>query len=748
MKTRILSIILTLAVLLSMLPAVGVLADDTVEDYSWPEMREGLAVRYTVNRSEVTRIYPGDQFQVEFWINAIDPYSMTLPISWDPSVVTMVIEETGEPVSSGKKTEADAGNGKSFSPGPSCYDPSYGFNYRPKYWNGKPVYSAEESSEGYPYVDNENGHCRFFYYVDAATPSASSQLYLTLNFKALKAGDPNFHFATDAEAYYDPASREGMMLAYTSEGVVHSDLEMPKLAVVQDAKDETEVPVNPGVDPDKVVKPGTTGTPTQSGGTTEPTDPQAPDGTEGNGGAETSGKTGGTNGNSGVATENWKPVPNGGAGTGGTAQTTGTSAPVGGIGTATPTVRGPVSQEAAEDTDLADTVHLNWYPYTTPVYVQSVIQSGEDGVIRKGDNYILPESFLAAAINELVNSNASAIVVNMPDRIICKREYEISFSCSNLDDLSNRMDSIIYFETPAGFVGINPAALLSEVGDTAEVTFRVDPVRNGMRLKTKVNGEVVEGFTAPVYVLILPYGGSGEPKVVSSTEFGAVFRHTGQHVLPVSHYFKEKKVVSFLSPAAGTFQVQRKQTWKYVDVPKGYWAYEPIRTLARAGIMNGKQNGAFDPEGNVTRAEMARFLTKLFGTYQTGLTALNGTFSDVALSDPDAPFILSAFSVGLLNGVSEGVFDPEGTVSHQDLCVMVYRGMQLLGINLPEIVANPVIPDADQIEDYALEAVTALAKAGAFAGMPEGSFTPQGTATRAEAAKVLSVIYEQVRKLI
>ena len=206
--------------------------------------------------------------------------------------------------------------------------------------------------------------------------------------------------------------------------------------------------------------------------------------------------------------------------------------------------------------------------------------------------------------------------------------------------------------------------------------------------------------------------------------------------------------MSFLSPAAGTFQVKRQQTWKYVDVPKGYWAYEPIRTLARAGIMNGKQNGAFDPEGNVTRAEMARFLTKLFGTYQTGLTALNGTFSDVALNDPDAPFILSAFSVGLLNGVSEGEFDPEGTVSHQDLCVMVYRGTQLLGINLPEIVANPVIPDADQIEVYALESGTALAKAGAIAGMPEGSFTPQGTATRAEAAKVLSVIYEQVRRLI
>lgn len=736
MKTRILSTLLALVLLLTMLPAANVLADDTVENYTWPEMKVGLAVRYTVNQSEVSRVNIGDMFQAEFWINGVDPYSMTLPISWDPSVVTMVDEKTGEAVSSGRKTEADVGHG--FAPGASCYDPSYGWDYRPLYWNGKPVYSDKESSEGYPYVDNQNGHCRFFYYVDAATPSAEAQMYLTLSFKALKAGSPNFHFATDAEANYDPASREGFMLAYTADGVVKADLEMPELTVVKDSNEQTTVPTNPGVDPNKVPTPSTVPvTPTE----TEPQTSQAPTETE-----TPNGGSGGT----GASTDNWRPAANGGAvaaGSTGTAQATGTSAPVGGIGKAAPTVRGPVSQEPAEDTDMVDTVHLDWYPYSDPIYVQSVVQTQEDGVVRKNDNYILPESFLAEAINALVNSNASAIVVNMPDKIISKRSYEISFSCANLDDLSNRMDSVIYFETPAGFVGFNPATLLSEVGDGAQVTFRVVPVKDGMRLTTKVNGEVVEGFTAPVYVLILPYGGSGEPKVVSSTEFGAIFRHCGQNVLPVKHYFADKRAVSFLSPAAGTFQVKKAQTWKYVDVPKGYWAYDPIRTLAKAGIMHGKKNGAFDPEGNITRAEMAEFLTKLFGTYQTGLTDLNGTFEDVKLGDASYPFILSAVSVGILNG-EEGVFDPEGTVSHQDLCVMVYRGMQLLGIQLPEVVADPQVTDADQIEDYALEAMTAFAKAGVLAGMPEGSFTPTGAATRAETAQVLSAAYKLVQKLI
>jgi len=87
MKHRIIGTCLRLLLLLGAVLPAGALEP---EEYpKWPEMREELAVRYTLNGGEVSRVEPGDVFKMEFWINGIDPYSLVLPISWDPSIAAV-----------------------------------------------------------------------------------------------------------------------------------------------------------------------------------------------------------------------------------------------------------------------------------------------------------------------------------------------------------------------------------------------------------------------------------------------------------------------------------------------------------------------------------------------------------------------------------------------------------------------------------------------------------------------------------
>lgn len=686
---RVLCICLMLALLTAVLPAAGLQAQAVEEDYIWEEMTESLAVRYLADGIESTRVMVGETFQVEFWINGIDPYAMALPISWDPSVVTMVNEETGTPVSSGRKTESDIGDG--FRPGASCYDPSYGGNFLPLYWNGKPVYSepGEESEEGYPYVNNESGHCRFLYYVDAATSSAAPQLFLTLSFKSLKAGDAKFRFATSRDSAYDPAFVDGLTLSYTEGGVKNVSLDMPALSVISDSNDQTTVPVRPDRD-SEVENSENAGSPEEQPnmGQQESQKPEQPS-------------------NSNKKDEKPK-VPE-------------------------------------KDAELIDTPHLDYYPYQQPVKTQAVIQTAEGETAKQSNNYILPTSLLAEAINDAVAENKNAIVIDMPDQIIKKNNYTVTFSCNNLDDLNNRMSAMLYFETPWGYVGVNCASLLVDVDDSAEIRLKIRPWKNGIRLSAFVDDVYRAGFTSPVFRLVLPYDGEGTPMAYSNCVFGNTFLHRGLQPLPVSNYDASKKTLTFLTPSGGLFECRPAAAKTFTDVPADHWANEAVSVLSASGIVSGVTVDTYQPDSLVTRAQMAKFITCTFGFYQSGVGI---QFADMNGRDWPYPFVASAHAVEVIKGQSEDAFAPDDNITRQDTAVMAYRGLQLLGIELPKTRLAPSFKDADQIDDYALEAVTALYRAEIINGLPDGSFDPNGTASRAAAAQIIYGVYQQLDGLV
>lgn len=691
MKKRILCMCLALALLVSVMPTAALQIHAVDTEYTWEEMTESLAVRYMVNGTESTRVLVGETFQMEFWINGIDPYAMALPISWDPSVVTMVNETTGEPVASGRKSESDVGDG--FRPGASCYDPSYGGNFLPLYWNGKPVYSEpeEENSEGYPYVDNKSGHCRFLYYVDAATSSAAPQMFLTLTFKSLKAGDANFHFATSGDDTYDPAFADGLTVSYTDGGVSNVGLAIPTLSVISSPEDQTVVPVRP--DRESEVQNA------ENAGDVSDQPNMGPQGTEDQ--PDSSDKK--------DDKEDDKPK---------------------------------VPEKEAE---LVDAAHLDYYPYQQSVKTQAVIQTGEGETAKQSDDYILPTSLLANAINDAVAENKNAIVIDMPDQIIKKNNYTVTFSCSNLDDLNNRMSAMLYFESPWGFVGVNCASLLVDVDDSANIRLKIRPWKNGIRLAAYVDGVYRAGFTSPVFRLVVPYTGEGTPMAYSNCVFGNTFLSGGMQPLPIASYDTTKKTLTFLTPSGGLFVLKGAAAKTFTDVPAGHWASDAVNTLSAAGIVSGVTETQYQPDGLVTRAQMAKFITCTFGVYQSGVGI---GFRDMNGKDWAYPFVASSYAVEVIKGQSKDAFAPDDNITRQDTAVMAYRGLQLLGIKLPQKRSAPQFKDADQIDDYAKEAVTALYRAEIIDGLPNGNFDPKGTASRAAAAQIIYGVYQQMDGLV
>ena len=102
-----------------------------------------------------------------------------------------------------------------------------------------------------------------------------------------------------------------------------------------------------------------------------------------------------------------------------------------------------------------------------------------------------------------------------------------------------------------------------------------------------------------------------------------------------------------------------------------------IEALASRTIINGMGDGTFAPNANMTRAQFATITVKALGlTPKT-----NNNFSDVLAAQWFAPYVGTANSYGIVNGVGGGLFNPGGTITRQEAATMVARAAKLCGMD-------------------------------------------------------------------
>lgn len=171
------------------------------------------------------------------------------------------------------------------------------------------------------------------------------------------------------------------------------------------------------------------------------------------------------------------------------------------------------------------------------------------------------------------------------------------------------------------------------------------------------------------------------------------------------------------------------------DMGDADWARSSVERLYSAGVVAGDGSGSFYPNRTVTREEYVKMLVCAFG--------INGgdssvSFSDVKSSDWFLEYIEKAASMGIITGKDDGSFGTGENISREDMAVMILRALSSAGISLPETREGMVFTDNESISQYAAEAVDKLYRAGIISGFEDGSFAPKATATRAQAAVVIS----------
>ncbi len=183
---------------------------------------------------------------------------------------------------------------------------------------------------------------------------------------------------------------------------------------------------------------------------------------------------------------------------------------------------------------------------------------------------------------------------------------------------------------------------------------------------------------------------------------------------------------------SGNEEIAEKVNVTFSDLNENHWAYEPVAFLSQKGIVSGMGDGSFALESEVTREQFVKIIVEAFNVQGV---STNNIFTDVESGRWSEEYILAAFENGIAGGMGDGIFAPEKPVTRQDAAVMLKRVCDKYGIELTN--NEKTFSDDDKIASYAKDSVKALSGAGVINGFEDGTFRPENTLTRAQAAKMI-----------
>ena len=172
------------------------------------------------------------------------------------------------------------------------------------------------------------------------------------------------------------------------------------------------------------------------------------------------------------------------------------------------------------------------------------------------------------------------------------------------------------------------------------------------------------------------------------------------------------------------------------DVSAGYWAVDAIAHSYARGYFKGEGEGRFAPERAITRGEFVSILGRMAGA-STSNTAT--AFGDVPSGVYYAGYVAWAQSKGIVAGVSQGRFEPNRTITREEMAVMLNK---FLASQNKSYAATGYgnFSDGGSIAGWAKDSVDKMTRQGLLSGMGNGDFAPKANFSRAQAAQVLYTI--------
>ncbi len=191
----------------------------------------------------------------------------------------------------------------------------------------------------------------------------------------------------------------------------------------------------------------------------------------------------------------------------------------------------------------------------------------------------------------------------------------------------------------------------------------------------------------------------------------------------------------------------------FTDLANNGWYLHYIDYAYTNQLFNGITNSTFQPEGTLTRGMFVTVLSRIAGAKVDNNTIT--IFKDVSKGQWYTGAIAWAYDNGIVNGLSKDTFGWNHNITREQLCTMLARYADFEGIQMRTVGVGPVFTDQNKISSWAVEPVARCVTAGLVVGIKETThdplfsqyeyvyfkFNPKDNATRAQAAKILSIFH-------
>lgn len=128
----------------------------------------------------------------------------------------------------------------------------------------------------------------------------------------------------------------------------------------------------------------------------------------------------------------------------------------------------------------------------------------------------------------------------------------------------------------------------------------------------------------------------------------------------------------------------------------------------------------------------------MLGYVRSDLVAvIDSGFSDVPATAYYSSYVQWAFSSGIATETGEGTFSPDRNITREEICTMLYSLANFKNVQLNPKVTAVTFSDSTSITSTSANAISLMQQTGVVNGYGDGSFKPQGSASRAEVSAML-----------
>lgn len=172
----------------------------------------------------------------------------------------------------------------------------------------------------------------------------------------------------------------------------------------------------------------------------------------------------------------------------------------------------------------------------------------------------------------------------------------------------------------------------------------------------------------------------------------------------------------------------------FSDVPVEHWAYETIHALASQGIINGVSEGKFEPDTATSRAAFSVMLARALKLKPTGTSP----FRDVLPGEWHAEAITALSEIGLIEGTAPNYFSPDRAITREEVAALIVRAAEYkTGSTLTMGNGLGQFYDWMEVSDWAINTLNKAILAGLIKGTSAVKIQPQLHSNRAQTAQFI-----------